>query len=365
MSKIAIAMSGGVDSSVAAALAVDQYGKEDVFGVTMKLFCYGKDEATEKSCCSTDAINDAAAVCKQLGIPHYVINLEKEFQNEIIDNFVSEYQDGKTPNPCVRCNSIIKFRHLLAKVRELGAETLVTGHYARVNHDKDGYHLLTGLDKTKDQSYFLYNLDQDQLAHILFPLGGLTKPETRRLAEKYSLRTAHKAESQDICFVPTNTKDFLTGKVDLKSGNIVDRDGMVVGKHEGLPLYTIGQRKGLGGGFAEPMFVTDIDIDKNELVVGKEEELYKNETQVEDVAWVDRAPELPVELDVKIRYNSVASASTIYSSSKVEKQENDNILKIIFTKPQKAITPGQTAVFYRGDEVVGGGIIGVPVNPAP
>jgi len=357
MPKIAIAMSGGVDSSVAAALAVDKYGKENVFGVTMKLFCYGDNDATEKSCCSIDAINDAAAVCKQLGVPHYVVNLEKEFEAEIIDNFVAEYSQAKTPNPCVRCNSLIKFKHLLARARELGAETLVTGHYARVNHDKDGYHLLTGLDKVKDQSYFLYNLDQDQLAHIWFPLGDLTKPETRKLAEKYALKTAQKTESQDICFVPTTTKDFLTDKVVLKPGDIVDHEGRLLGKHEGLPLYTIGQRKGLGGGFSEPMFVTGLDLVLNRLVVGREEALYSDTMIVKDVTWTNGTLRKTTDLDVKIRYNSVVATATL-------KVGNDEVI-VQFNQPQKAVTPGQTAVFYKGEEVVGGGIIQVSEVPVP
>lgn len=373
MSKYAIAMSGGVDSSVAAALMVEKYGAENVFGVTMKLFCYGKDESTEKSCCSLDAITDAVSVCMQLGIRHYVVNLEKEFQSGVIDNFISEYEHGRTPNPCIRCNSEIKFHTLLAKVLELGADTLVTGHYARVNYDKDGYHMLTGLDKSKDQSYFLYNLDQKQLGRILFPLGEMTKADTRKLAAKYALKTAEKTESQDICFVPTSTQDFLEGKIKANPGNIVDVAGEVLGKHTGLSFYTIGQRKGLGGGFSEPMYVTGLKPETNELVFGGEEELYAKEMLVRDITWTNKSPVFPVKLDVKIRYNSRAATAVIYSSSEGEKpsvsgsrlHSNNKIQNIIFTKPQKAITPGQTAVFYDGDEVVGGGIIEVSEVPVP
>jgi tRNA-specific 2-thiouridylase len=373
MIKVAIAMSGGVDSSVAAALAVDKYGKENVFGLTMKLFCYGEDSATEKSCCSLDAINDAAVVCKQIGIPHYVVNLEKEFQAEIIDNFVSEYEQGRTPNPCVRCNSLIKFRYLLAKAQELGADLLVTGHYARIAPSvipgrKPGTQpvlgLFRGLDVVKDQSYFLYNLNQEQLAHIWFPLGELTKPETRKLAEKYALKTAGKSESQDICFVTTSTQDFLSNKLTAKPGNIVDTSGKIYGKHEGLPFYTIGQRKGLGGGFSEPMYVIGLDMAKNELIVGREDGLFSNEMLVGEVTWTKEAPTFPAKIDVKIRYNSEAAAATLsVISTEAEKSRSlgyarDDIL-IQFQLPQKAITPGQTAVFYLGDEVVGGGIIKV------
>jgi tRNA-specific 2-thiouridylase len=363
MSKIAVAMSGGVDSSVAAVLTVKKYGKENVFGVTMKLFCYGEKGTSEKSCCSLDAINDAAAVCKQLGIPHYVVNLEKEFETEIVDNFVSEYEAGRTPNPCIRCNSLIKFEYLLHKVQELGAETLVTGHYARITEEKGVFHLFKGLDKSKDQSYFLYNLNQEQLSHTLFPLGELTKVETRRLAERYCLKTAHKTESQDICFVTTTTNEFLAERVKAKPGNIVNKNGEILGHHNGLPFYTIGQRKGLGGGFNDPMYVTRLDLVTNELVVGGEEELLDGEMIVGGVTWTSVVPKLPTELMVKIRYNSEAVLATLRSilSTEVKKPKSlgyarDDI-SIRFKQTQRAIAPGQSAVFYSNDEVIGGGII--------
>jgi len=375
MTKVAIAMSGGVDSSVAAALAVEKYGKENVFGLTMKLFCYGETESTDKSCCSLDAITDAATVCKQIEIPHYVVNLEKEFETEIIADFVSEYEQGRTPNPCVRCNSLIKFKHLLTKAQELGADILVTGHYTRIVKSNSIRRLLTGLDPAKDQSYFLYNLNQEQLAHIWFPLGELTKPETRKLAEKYALKTAQKTESQDICFITTTTQDFLSGKVKAKPGDIVDTNGKKIGRHDGLPFYTIGQRKGLGGGFTEPMYVTRLNLVKNELVVGREEELYESEMVVGNVTWTNEAPSLPSEYDVKIRYNSEAATAKLYNvtlsgtkgpgSGDLDSSCDQNDVRVTFNKPQKAITPGQTAVFYKGEEVVGGGIIKVPVNPVP
>jgi len=351
MTKVAVAMSGGVDSSVAAALAVDKYGRENVFGLTMKLYCYGDDDASEKSCCSLDAITDAVSVCMRLGIRHYVVNLEKEFRAEVIDNFISEYEQGNTPNPCIRCNSLIKFRHLLSKSQELGADMLVTGHYSRIEKTKDTFHLLRGLDKTKDQSYFLYGLGQDQLSHIWFPLGEMTKTETRKLAEKYGLKTAQKTESQDVCFISSTTQEFLAGKVKAASGNIIDKEGKVLGRHEGLPFYTIGQRKGLGGGFTEPMYVVGVNLENNELIVGREEDLYADEMTVKGVTWTNVAPDFPAELEVKIRYNSEATSASLRGT------EGDAAISIKFHKPQKAITPGQTAVFYSGDEVIGGGTI--------
>jgi tRNA-specific 2-thiouridylase len=259
----------------------------------------------------------------------------------------------------VRCNSLIKFKHLLGKAQELGAELLVTGHYAQIVQKNGIYHLLKGTDAAKDQSYFLYNLDQDQLAHIWFPLGELTKSKTRKIAEEYALKTAKKTESQDICFVTTSTQDFLSDKIKAKPGNILDKTGKILGKHEGLPFYTIGQRKGLGGGFTEPMYVVNINLSRYELVVGREEELYTSEMIVKDVTWTNEAPALPAEHNVKIRYNSAATPSSL------RKSESDKIISVKFDKPQKAMTPGQTAVFYLGDEVVGGGIIEVPVKPAP
>jgi tRNA-specific 2-thiouridylase len=377
MSKVAVAMSGGVDSSVAAALVVEKYGRENVIGLTMKLFCYKEDRTTDKSCCSLESINDATAVCKQLGVPHYVVNLEKEFEAEIVEDFVSEYAQGRTPNPCIRCNSLIKFKHLLEKANKLGADILVTGHYARIvcdsnskkqiannpklsllpgrplaegnEDDAASYHLLCGIDNSKDQSYFLYKLNQKQLAHIWFPLGGLAKAETRKIAEKNNLRNAQKTESQDICFVATTTQKFLAGKIPKKPGNIVNMSGKIVGRHDGLPFYTIGQRKGLGGGFISPTYVIGLNYEKNEVIVGKNEELNGTLMVVGDVSWTNLAPDLPTELDVKIRYNSEVAKATL------SRDQKD--IEVKFHSPQRAITPGQTAVFYSGEEVLGGGII--------
>jgi tRNA-specific 2-thiouridylase len=358
--KVAVAMSGGVDSSVAATLCVEKYGKENVFGVTMRLFCYGDAEADEKSCCSLDAVNDAKAVCDQLGIPHYAINLEKEFEAEVISNFVSEYQKGHTPNPCIRCNQVIKFKYLLEKVKELGADLLATGHYARIlregpktkcqmpNTDQIfKYQLLKGVDEKKDQSYFLYNLTQEQLGHIIFPLGELEKTKTREIAKKYGLKTAQKTESQEICFVTSgSTADYLRPRVNFEPGNIMNEDGKVVGTHEGLSFYTVGQRKGLGGGFSEPFYVTRIDVQNNQLFVGPERELFSSEFEILKPHWIiGVAPKNSYKCQVMIRYNM----------KPVECEIVDD--KVRFTEPQKAIAPGQSAVFYDGDVCLGGALI--------
>jgi tRNA-specific 2-thiouridylase len=348
---VAVAMSGGVDSSVAAALAIDKYGKENVFGVTMKLYCYGDDEATDKSCCSLDAINDAASVCSQLGIKHYVVNVEEDFQREVIDNFISEYQAGRTPNPCVRCNQIIKFETLLNKVERLGANILATGHYAKISQGKSGiYHLMKGDDAKKDQSYFLYNLDQNQLAKVWFPLGEISKTKTREIASSLDLKTAQKAESQDICFVTSDLPTYLGGKVKLKPGNIVDKESKIYGKHLGLSLYTIGQRKGLGGGFKSPMFVVALNVENNELVIGPKKDLYKNEFNLKNIHWNSgKEPKMPLKCKAKIRYNM--------PEAECEINFYKNGYLVTFKTPQLSVTPGQSVVFYESDYVVGGGVI--------
>ena len=357
--KIAVAMSGGVDSSVAAALMVEKYGAENVFGVTMKLFCYGgNDNNSDKSCCSIDSINDAAFVCKQLGIPHYVVNLEKEFDKAVIQDFIKGYANGLTPNPCIRCNQIIKYDYLLKKVELLGADKLVTGHYARIYHQKDksgtiiGHHLLRGLDPLKDQSYFLYNLTQSQLEHIEFPIGELRKTETRKIAKKFNLITANKTESQDICFVTTNVQDFLSNRIKQSPGNIVNSVGEICGTHKGLANYTIGQRKGLGGGFSKIMYVIGVDKSRNEIIIGPEEELYRSSLVVDNPHWILKAPDFPLSCSAKIRYASEASECIIRIS-----ETNKSTIIVDFRSLQKAITPGQSIVFYDKDEVIGGGVI--------
>lgn len=347
--KVAVAMSGGVDSSVAAALMVDKYGKENVFGVTMRLFCYGENEGSDKSCCSLDAVFDAKNVCDQLGIPHYAISFEKEFQKDVINNFISEYEEGHTPNPCIRCNQYIKYEYLLKKAQGLGADILVTGHYSRVEKNNVGYHLLKGRDNFKDQSYFLYNLNQEQLSQVEFPIGEIEKTETRKLAEKYKLKTAQKVESQDICFVLTSVENFLEENAAFEPGKIVDSKGDVLGEHRGLAFYTIGQRRGLGGGFKDVMYVVGLDRVHNEVTIGPENELFGDVLTVESPHWILGKPKMPFECTAKIRYQAAEASCVV-------EEEGDGV-RVTFPEKQKAITPGQSIVFYVDEEVIGGGII--------
>lgn len=372
--KIAVAMSGGVDSSVAAALTVERYGKENVFGVTMRLFCYGQAQSDDKSCCSMQAINDAKTVCDHLGIKQYVVNMEKEFERTVVKNFISEYKKGHTPIPCVPCNTIIKFDYLLKKVQALGADLLATGHYARKHEIKNqklkikNYQLLKGVDMKKDQSYFLYGLNQKQLTHTLFPLGEMQKVEVRKIAAKLGLKTAKKVESKGICFVSEErVTDWLEGKIKNKPGNIVDAAGNVVGKHEGIVFYTVGQRKRVGGGFPEPMYVVRVDAKKNQVVIGTKKELFGKELVAEKMHWISGTPKFPLKCKAKIRYNMEDASCTIMSLRGVytTKQSceiatlpaRDDTIRVTFTKSQRAITPGQSLVLYKGDEVLGGGII--------
>lgn len=341
--KVLAAMSGGVDSSVAAYLLKEE-GYE-VIGVTMKLFCYGESASSPKSCCSLDSINDAKAVCDNLGIPHYVLSYEKEFESEVIRDFVSEYEKGRTPNPCVRCNQLIKFSYLLDKAKQLGCTHVATGHYARISDGK----LLRGVDKKKDQTYFLYRLNEEQLSHLKFPLGELTKKKVREIARNIGLKTAEKPESQEICFIDTNIQDFLKDKIKPLKGDILDKKGNKLGEHEGVAYYTIGQRKGLGGGFKKPMYVTGINVKDNTITVGEEKDLYTKEVLFEDSAWI--SGDLPYNkgLTAMVRYNM--------EDVEVESVKINSKYKTIFKEPVRAVTPGQSIVFYSGEECLGGGII--------
>lgn len=350
-------MSGGVDSSLTAALLKDK-GCE-VIGITLKLFDYERSacDTRRKSCCSPEDVYDARRVAEKIDIPFYVLDYKELFKECVINNFIDEYLSGRTPNPCILCNEKIKFHYLLEQAKELNADYIATGHYAKNVYDEANglYRLRKGLDSNKDQSYFLFNLTQDKLQKIIFPIGDLTKGEVRELAGKYGLRVAEKQESQEICFVTDNDyHNFIMLNVDreqLKPGDIVDESGNVLGRHKGIYAYTIGQRKGLGIAHPHPLYVLGFDLKRNEVIVGKDEKLFKSEILLGNVSFVSgTAPVSEIECGVKIRYNHSEAPATL-------KVLGDNSAAVTFRDPQRAVTPGQAAVFYLDDEVIGGGWI--------
>lgn len=357
LNKVVVAMSGGVDSSVAAALLREQ-GYE-VIGVTMDLYSLPKEVCTSdrlKSCCGWRAQEDANRVAIALGIPHYVVDFKNEFGRMVIEDFVHEYSRGRTPNPCLRCNQFIKFDLLLERAQRLGVDGVATGHYARIEFDPAaGRNLLKkGIDKDKDQSYFLHTLTQAQLSKILFPLGELTKKEVRKIAAGFLLPVAQKEESQEICFVPDEDyPKFLRERVPqaFRPGPIVDPQNRVIGEHNGIVHFTIGQRKGMGIAAPQPLYVLSINAEKNLIVVGKNEDLYRTSLQASDINWIafEKLVE-PRAVEAKIRYKHAEAKATIFPLDKGN-------VRVEFEEPQRAITPGQAVVFYEGDTVVGGGII--------
>jgi tRNA-specific 2-thiouridylase len=360
-----VAMSGGVDSSVAALLLRRQGYR--VIGVTMKLWDFervGGNINHESGCCSLESFNDARKICVSLGIPHYVLNFSREFHEAVVEDFIDEYLAGRTPNPCVQCNTKIKWKTLLEKVAELGADYIATGHYARVNFNESTkrYELSRGKDKKKDQSYALWGLRQDSLAKTLLPLGDYTKVEVRRLAHEFNLHTADKGESQEICFVPDNDYHRLLRseqpglEAKLKDGSIINKQGIVVGRHAGYPFYTVGQRRGLGGGHERPMYVVDIDASKNQITIGAKHDLFCREFIVENINLISVFEIVgPQKAKIKIRYNDSGHAGTIYPHQPGQ-------LRIGFDRPQRAVTPGQSAVFFDGERVLGGAIIKQRLN---
>jgi tRNA-specific 2-thiouridylase len=350
--KIIVAMSGGVDSSVAAALL--KGAGFDVIGVFMKFWSEpGKNGLVGawNRCCSPEAEKRARQVAANLNIPFYIFNFEKEFKKRIVDYFLKEYKAGLTPNPCIVCNKEIKFGLLLEKALVLNADYVATGHYARLQKKKDGTHLLKGKDKEKDQSYFLCQLNQKQLKHILFPIGNYTKAQVRKLAKKFKLPVSKTPESQEVCFIQTTINDFLARYIKQKSGKIVDTKGKILGYHQGLTFYTIGQRKGikLPGG---PFYVLDKNLKKNILIVTRnKKDLFKKELVAKKVNWISgKKPKLPLKIKAKIRYRHKPSLATIHKIQNTK-------YKILFSSPQRAVTPGQSVVFYQGQELLGGGII--------
>jgi len=352
---VLVAMSGGVDSSVAAALLLEQGYR--VIGATMKTFCYSETPGHARSCCGLEGIADARRVCDRLGIPHYVFDMEEAFTRDVIDDFVAEYAAGRTPNPCVRCNSNTKIPDLLHKGRQFGADLIATGHYARVERAAGGGTMLCrGRDAGKDQSYFLWGVPRAVLEHLIFPVGVLTKREVRARARALGLATAEKPESQEICFVPSGDyADFLRRRLGpdhpaLSPGPIVDAAGATVGRHDGFARYTVGQRRGLGGGAGRPRYVLAVVPERRAVVVGGEDELYRDDVALGDLNWLAEAPAAGEMLHVQLRHRAPAVPAT------VTRAEADRVeLKLLV--PQRAVTPGQSGVLYREDRVLGGGRI--------
>jgi tRNA-specific 2-thiouridylase len=354
---VLVAMSGGVDSSVAAALLVEQGHR--VIGVTMKTFCYSEIEGPSQTCCGLDGIMDARNVAHRLGVPHYVFDVEREFTRDVIDDFVSEYAAGRTPNPCVRCNGNTKFRDLLKRGRMLGCDAIATGHYARMGEDGDGApRLLRGLDHRKDQAYFLWGLPFELLPLLMFPVGELTKPQVRGRAHALGLVTAEKPESQEICFVPTgNYVDVLERRLGtdhpaLAPGKLVTAAGVAVGNHDGYARYTVGQRRGIGGGFSKPMYVIGSRPATREVIVGDWAETFREELLVEDLNWLGPVPTAGVDVEVQIRHRFPAARARLMSIG-------NGSMRLRFAEPQRAVAPGQSAVLFAGETVLGGGRISV------
>jgi tRNA-specific 2-thiouridylase len=346
MARIFVAMSGGVDSSVSAALLLEQ--GHDVTGITMQLW---PSSDTEGGCCSVAAVRDARRVCDLLGIAHYSLNYREIFEREVVEPFAAEYAAGRTPNPCIRCNDRVKFSDLLAKAFSMGADCLATGHYARIGERADGGRaLLTGLDPCKDQSYFLYRLTEEQMENVMFPVGGLHKPDVRAFATRFGLSVADKAESQETCFaidgdyVPVVAQRAPSAVV---PGEIVDREGTVLGRHRGLAFHTVGQRKGLGiGGTARPLFVTSVDPELNRIVVGPREDLAVSQVVAKDVVWHGSSHE---HVTAAVRYRMRPEpASAVFDG---------DVLTVTFPDPLLGVSAGQSVVCYQDDVVIGGGVI--------
>ncbi|MFH0796140.1 MAG: tRNA 2-thiouridine(34) synthase MnmA [Candidatus Omnitrophota bacterium] len=347
--RVAVLMSGGVDSSVAACL-LKEAGYE-VIGFTLQLWPASKEKEIG-GCCGLSAINDAKAVAKILGIPHYVLNFRKIFEKEVIEYFCQTYLSGQTPNPCVMCNRRIKFLHFRQKAQEISADYIATGHYARIVKYKRSYLLKKGTDPKRDQSYFLYHLTQKQMAYTLFPLGALTKEETRKKARSCGFPNAEKEGSQEICFIPDNDYGrFIRMRIPRaeEPGSIFNQQGKLLGKHKGIAFYTVGQREGLGISFPKPLYVLRIDPDRNRLIVGEKKDVYRKELFATDINWIAEKPSKQITVKARIRYRNPETRATI-----IPLDEN---VQVTLAKPQFAITPGQSVVFYQGETVLGGGII--------
>ena len=353
MDKVLIAMSGGVDSSVAAFLMKDQ-GCECI-GATMKLF-QNEDIGVKatKTCCSLEDVEDARSVAFRLGIPYYVFNFSDDFKGQVIDRFISAYEHGATPNPCIDCNRYLKFERLYERARVFGCDAIVTGHYARIEQENGRWLLKKALDESKDQSYVLYSLTQEQLAHTRLPLGAIHKSETRRIAEEQGFYNADKPDSQDICFVPDGDYARFIARYtghDCPAGDFVDEGGHVLGQHRGIVHYTVGQRKGLGIAADAPLYVKRIDTAENRVVLSGNDALFSRELTANDFNWIAYdVPPCELRATARVRYHQREQAATVTVLS-------DGRVHLVFDEPQRAITPGQAVVLYDGDTVLGGGTI--------
>lgn len=359
MKRILVAMSGGVDSSVAAALLVRE-GFE-VAGATLRTFCYTSGPAHAKSCCGLEGVQDAKGVARTLGIPHSVFDVEEEFTRDVIHDFVEEYAAGRTPNPCVRCNSFTKFRDLLKRAQVMGADGIATGHYVRLDPQAPQPPALRrGLDRQKDQAYFLWGLPREALPSLTFPLGHLTKSQVRAMAAEMGLLTADKPESQEICFVPTGDyRDLLRKRLDVAHpaftpGPVVTRQGEVLGVHPGYANFTVGQRRGLPGGFSEAIFVLEVRPATREVVVGTRDELLTARVEVGELNWLVDPDKVQRGVEVQLRHRAPAARASL--------ETRGSSAALTLEAPQAAVTPGQSAVIFQGDRVLGGGRILGPLS---
>ena len=351
--KIIVAMSGGIDSSVVACILKEQ--GHEVIGITLQLFDYGETVSLSKTCCAGQDIYDAKMVAEKIGIPHYVLDYESKFKEEVIEDFVETYLEGETPLPCVKCNQSVKFKDLLKFAKELNADHLATGHYVRAIDGTHKRELLKGIDPKKDQSYFLFATTQEQLNYVLFPLGSQTKEETRSLAKKYGLHIAEKPDSQDICFVPNGnySEIVLKKRPDAdKPGTLMHVEGYELGAHKGIIHYTIGQRKRIGLSSPAPLYVVKIDSVNNIVYVGPENDLYSTSFTIRDYNWLGDG-DIESETDIKVRIRS----SQAETSAILKKHQDKNKLIVKLINSQKSVAPGQACVFYKEDRVLGGGWI--------
>ncbi len=354
LGRILVAMSGGVDSSTAAALLLEE--GHELVGATLRTFCYSSGPAHGKTCCGLEGVQDARQVARTLGIPHFVVDVEEDFSRDVIHDFVREYAEGRTPNPCVRCNSFTKFRDLLRQAREVGADGIATGHYVRISRrEPGGPVLLRGADSTKDQAYFLWAISRETLPFLHFPLGDLTKDRVREMARERGLLTADKPESQEICFVAGGDyRQFLREHLEpshpaFRPGPIVDTEGRVVGSHAGYAGYTVGQRRGLPGGFPQPMFVVEIRPESREVVIGTHEDLLTERVALTDVNWLSDPLGEGQVVEVQLRHRARPTLATV--------DEAADTISLSLLEPQPAVTPGQSGVLFRGDRMLGGGRI--------